>query len=220
MRVSTCGGTATATRAARPARRGAIPARPFGSRASTWSRCRTSRWTRSSPSVRAAIAARSTRRPPTARLDAALVRLARPTRSVRRPCCRVAVGGGDSGVRRASRSRRLGGSSNSGRPRPGLATVVVPLDRVAVLVSREARRRVQHAIEQAGAAATDDAPVAWLRMEPGQDPTKSAEVRLTRWPDRREQVVARTGYHGRPVRSVPGPVDAARRWMRARPTSS
>jgi len=72
------------------------------------------------------------------------------------------------------------------------------------------RTRLRHALDRAGSQATDEAPIAWLRMEPGQDPTKSAEVRLTRWPGRHERVVGRTGYHGRPVRSVPTQSSTAR----------
>ena len=59
------------------------------------------------------------------------------------------------------------------------------------------RRRVRAAIERAGAAATADAPVAWLRMEPGGD---EADVRLRIWPGGEDTLVARSGYHGRPVR--------------------
>jgi hypothetical protein len=90
------------------------------------------------------------------------------------------------------------------RHRPGVVTVVYH-SIVWQYLSAEKRAHVQEAIERAGATATHDAPVAWLRMEPGRDPTKSAEVRVTRWPDHLERVVARTGYHGRPVRSVPAP---------------
>jgi hypothetical protein len=39
-------------------------------------------------------------------------------------------------------------------------------------------------------------------MEPGADPKAGAEVRLTRWPDGFDGVVARSGYHGRPVSLV------------------
>jgi hypothetical protein len=95
----------------------------------------------------------------------------------------------------------------AGSSRPGVATVVYH-SIVWQYLSAETRERVQHAIERAGVQASADAPVAWVRMEPGQDPTKSAEVRLTRWPGRHERVVARTGYHGRPVRSVPNPMPA------------
>jgi hypothetical protein len=87
-------------------------------------------------------------------------------------------------------------------PRDGVATVVFHSIFWQYL-SRDTRHRVRSAIERAGSAATRHAPAAWLRMEPGQDPTKSAEVRLTRWPGAVEQLVARTGYHGRPVRAVP-----------------
>jgi hypothetical protein len=89
----------------------------------------------------------------------------------------------------------------------GVATIVYH-SIVWQYLSADRRARVQHAIERAGSKATDDAPVAWLRMEPGRDPTKSAEVRVIRWPGRLERVVARTGYHGRPVRSVPWPPPA------------
>jgi len=61
------------------------------------------------------------------------------------------------------------------------------------------RERVRAAVEQAGAAATADAPLAWLRMEPGGD---QADVRLRTWPDGEDALVARSGYHGRPVRWV------------------
>ena len=126
----------------------------------------------------------------------------------------LALGAIGSGHRRAGRCRRLGRGATRGTPvRRGDGRV--PLDRVAVPVDRDTRARVQHAIERAGAIATADAPMAWVRMEPGRDPTKSAEVRISRWPDGPERVLARTGYHGRPVRPVPAhaaPVstDAAR----------
>lgn len=97
--------------------------------------------------------------------------------------------------------------------RRGVATVVYH-SIVWQYLSPETRARVRHAIERAGATAIADAPIAWVRMEPGRDPAKSAEVRVTRWPDGRERVVARTGYHGRPVRSIPevpsSPVDVER----------
>jgi hypothetical protein len=93
--------------------------------------------------------------------------------------------------------------------RSGVTTVVYH-SIVWQYLSAETRTRLRHALDRAGAEATDEAPIAWLRMEPGQDPTKSAEVRLTRWPGRQERIVARTGYHGRPVRSVPSESPPAR----------
>jgi hypothetical protein len=62
-------------------------------------------------------------------------------------------------------------------------------------------------MEAVGRAATDAAPVAWLRFEPAADLAKGAEVRLRLWPAGAgdERLVARTGYHGKPIRAVPLP---------------
>jgi hypothetical protein len=40
--------------------------------------------------------------------------------------------------------------------------------------------------------------VSWLRMEPPEDPSDAAELRLTSWPGG-DRVIGRTGYHGHPV---------------------
>ncbi len=47
-------------------------------------------------------------------------------------------------------------------------------------------------------------PVAWLRMEPPDDQAEAAELRLTvRWDgERTRSLLARCGYHGRPVWAV------------------
>jgi hypothetical protein len=81
-------------------------------------------------------------------------------------------------------------------PRPGVATVVFQ-SIVLQYLDEEQRTRARSAIEAAGAAATAGAPLAWLRMEPGGD---LAEVRLRVWPGGEDALVARAGYHGRPVR--------------------
>ncbi len=65
------------------------------------------------------------------------------------------------------------------------------------------RARVHEVIEAAGAAASSDGPVAWLRMEPpeeGEPDDGLAVVTLTCWPGGGTEVIARSGYHGRPVR--------------------
>lgn len=80
-------------------------------------------------------------------------------------------------------------------PTPGLATVVVH-SIVLQYLSGPARERFREAVAAAGARATEVAPLAWLRMEPGGD---RAEVRLTTWPGGDERLVATAGYHGRPV---------------------
>ena len=80
--------------------------------------------------------------------------------------------------------------------RPGVATVVFHSIAIAYL-ERAAREQAVGAIAGAGARATRNAPVAWLRMEPGGE---QAEVRLTVWPGGDERLVATTGFHGRGVR--------------------
>jgi hypothetical protein len=67
-------------------------------------------------------------------------------------------------------------------------------------LAKDARARFQQAVERAGEKATPDAPLAWLRMEPGG---AEADVRLTLWPGGEDEQIATAGYHGRPVRTVP-----------------
>lgn len=84
-------------------------------------------------------------------------------------------------------------------PTPGVSTVVYQ-SIVWQYLTPETRSSIRDVIRAAGARATADAPVAWLRMEPGADPQKGAEVRLRLWPGPPDEIVALTGYHGRPVR--------------------
>jgi hypothetical protein len=79
--------------------------------------------------------------------------------------------------------------------RPGVATVVFQ-SLVLQYLDDDQRTRARAAMEAAGTAATEDAPLAWLRMEPGGE---LAEVRLRTWPGGEDALVARAGYHGRPV---------------------
>lgn len=85
-------------------------------------------------------------------------------------------------------------------PVTGRVTVVVH-SVVAQYMSTGARQALAATIGQAGARATGDAPVAWLRMEPADE--RRAEVRLTRWPWPDDQpsteVLARSAFHGPPV---------------------
>jgi hypothetical protein len=79
--------------------------------------------------------------------------------------------------------------------RPGNATVLFH-SMVWQYLSDTERERVKGAIEAAGAEAVADAPVAWLRLELGGE---LADVHLTTWPGGEESLIARAGYHGRPV---------------------
>ena len=84
-------------------------------------------------------------------------------------------------------------------PVPGVATVVHH-SIVLQYLPRPTFARMRAAIEAAGARATADAPVHWLRMEPAGD---VADVRLTSWTGGAggpaEERLATTGYHGPPV---------------------
>jgi hypothetical protein len=85
------------------------------------------------------------------------------------------------------------------RPTPGAATVVFH-SIVMQYLDQASRDRFRAALEDAGARASREAPLAWLRMEPGGE---QAELRLTRWPGGEERLVATTGFHGRGVGFVP-----------------
>jgi hypothetical protein len=82
------------------------------------------------------------------------------------------------------------------RPAPGTATVV--FHSIVWLYLPDAERtRVAGALEEAGGQAGAAAPLAWLRMEPGEDQT---ELRLTCWPGGLERLLATAHYHGRDAR--------------------
>jgi len=81
-------------------------------------------------------------------------------------------------------------------PRAGVATVVFHSIVRQYLGDVEATR-LESLLADAGARASGDAPLAWLRMEPGRS---AMEVRLTTWPDGGERLLATAGAHGRPVR--------------------
>lgn len=59
------------------------------------------------------------------------------------------------------------------------------------------KRDIENALDTAGASATRDAPLAWLRMEPADNPETGATLSLTLWPDGRTRRLARCDYHGR-----------------------
>jgi hypothetical protein len=80
----------------------------------------------------------------------------------------------------------------------GVATVLFQ-SIVWQYLSPETRSLIRDAVKAAGEKATPSAPIAWLRMEPGNNPTQGAEVRLRQWPGE-ERMIAISGYHGRPVR--------------------
>ena len=84
------------------------------------------------------------------------------------------------------------------RPSPGRVTVVHH-SIVLQYLPRPSLRAMKDALLQAGARATADAPLAWLRMEPAGG---HADLRLTMWPGGDEELLGTTGYHGPPVHWV------------------
>lgn len=78
---------------------------------------------------------------------------------------------------------------------PGQATVIYH-SIMSQYLSDEERAELFTRIERAGAQATAEAPLAWLRMEPADD---RADVDLTLWPGGETRHLARAGYHGSPV---------------------
>ena len=80
-------------------------------------------------------------------------------------------------------------------PVAGVATVVAH-SIVWQYVTRASRDRLRAVLTEAGARATADAPLAWLRMEPAG---AVADLRLTSWPRGGEEVLATAEYHGVPV---------------------
>ena len=83
-------------------------------------------------------------------------------------------------------------------PRRG-ATSVVFHSIVYEYFSEPVRRVFHQALEEAGARASSDAPLAWLRFE-ATPATRGYGTTLTTWPGGEERVVARAGAHGTDVR--------------------
>jgi hypothetical protein len=49
-------------------------------------------------------------------------------------------------------------------------------------------------------------PLAWVTMEPGEDPFAGFVLSATTWPGGQTRVLARPGDHGPPVRWSSGPL--------------
>jgi hypothetical protein len=62
-------------------------------------------------------------------------------------------------------------------------------------VPRDEQRRIEAAMEVAGALATRARPLAWLRSEPPN--IDHVEIRLRLWPDGEDRLLGRAQHHGR-----------------------
>jgi hypothetical protein len=74
-------------------------------------------------------------------------------------------------------------------------------------VPAQAWAAIDRTLEDAGRAATPDAPLARLSMEPGDDPLAGFIVTARTWPGGITRRLATAGDHGPPVRwhDHPGP---------------
>ncbi len=87
-------------------------------------------------------------------------------------------------------------------PVAGVATVVFH-SVVWQYLSETTRALMLSTLAEAGARATADAPLAYLRLEPAPETYFPAELRLTTWPERgsayRDRVLSTSGFHYGPV---------------------
>jgi hypothetical protein len=67
------------------------------------------------------------------------------------------------------------------------------------------RRTIEEELRRAGACASLDSPIAWLRMEPLGAKARHATLSLTTWPGGRTGHLADCDYHGRWIEWMPGP---------------
>jgi len=80
---------------------------------------------------------------------------------------------------------------------PGVATVVFHSVVTQYFTSDE-RTELASIMDDAGARATRDAPVAWLRLEPEGD-MKFPRLRLSTWPGEQDRLLAHCSFHLGPV---------------------
>ncbi len=85
--------------------------------------------------------------------------------------------------------------SHLAQARSGAATVVFH-SVVRPYLGKESCGRMDEILEEAGARATREAPLAWLAMEPAE---KETAVDLTLWPGGGRRRIAEAGFHGRSV---------------------
>ena len=89
-------------------------------------------------------------------------------------------------------------SAQLDEPRAGVATVVFH-SLVMPYLSQAGQDEIQTVLKNAGARATESAPLAWLRMEPGDNEVE-VDMSLTTWPAGDRRLLATATDFGREVR--------------------
>lgn len=79
-------------------------------------------------------------------------------------------------------------------PRPGRATVLYH-SIVWQYLPAASRAALRRSVAAAGQRATNDAPLAWLALEP-PDATSLPQLRLTLWPGGEQRMLAEAHAHG------------------------
>lgn len=96
------------------------------------------------------------------------------------------------------------GSPASGEPESGEpVSTIIQHSITWQYIPTEQRWRITEAIEEAASRATPDQPLAWIRYEPDEWDRGRAAIRVRRWPDGRDVLVAHADYHGRWLEPVP-----------------
>jgi hypothetical protein len=101
-------------------------------------------------------------------------------------------------VEQADAGEWLGDQLRDGPARGALTIVFHSI--VWQYLPRETKDAIRAALAHAGAKASADAPLAWLRMEPAT--ADYAELRVTTWPSGEQELLAQVGYHGADIRWV------------------
>jgi hypothetical protein len=86
--------------------------------------------------------------------------------------------------------------------RPGLATVLMH-SVVWQYIAPEEQATIRSAVEAAGARASEQAPLAWLRFEPPAGDGRM-ELRCRLWPTGEDRLLARCHAHGARIEWLPG----------------
>lgn len=93
-------------------------------------------------------------------------------------------------------------------PRPGMVHVVYHTIMWQYLPS-ESQAAGEALLRAAGARASADAPLAWLRLEGDGSDQAGAALRLTIWPSGSDRLLARADFHGRWIEWRSGSIGAA-----------